>query len=55
LTTPVPDSVPSETAASAPDGTVTVTTGERYDLNDAAQAQRDLEGRRTHGSTVLTP
>ncbi|MET0450641.1 MAG: quinone oxidoreductase [Mycobacterium sp.] len=37
------------------DGTVTVTTGERYDLANAAQAHRDLEGRRTHGSTVLTP
>jgi len=35
-------------------GVVTVTTGERYDLADAAQAHRDLEGRRTHGSTVLT-
>jgi NADPH2:quinone reductase len=36
-------------------GVVTVTTGQRYDLKDAAQAHRDLEGRRTHGSTVLTP
>lgn len=36
-------------------GTVTVTTGEQYDLRDAAQAHRDLEGRRTTGSTVLTP
>jgi NADPH:quinone reductase len=35
-------------------GVVTVTTGEQYDLKDAAQAQRDLEGRKTHGSTVLT-
>ncbi len=35
-------------------GTVAVTTGERYHLKDAAQAHRDLEGRRTHGSTVLT-
>jgi len=35
--------------------TVTVTTGERYDLRDAAQAHRDLEDRRTTGSTVLTP
>jgi NADPH2:quinone reductase len=32
----------------------TITTGERYDLKDAAQAHRDLEGRKTHGSTVLT-
>jgi NADPH:quinone reductase len=35
-------------------GTVSVTTGERYHLKDAAQAHRDLEGRRTHGSTILT-
>jgi NADPH2:quinone reductase len=36
-------------------GTITVTVGERYALKDAAQAHRDLEGRKTHGSTVLTP
>ena len=36
-------------------GAITVTAGERYGLKDAAQAHRDLEGRRTHGSTVLTP
>jgi len=36
-------------------GTVVVTVGERYALKDAAQAHRDLEGRKTHGSTVLTP
>jgi len=36
-------------------GTIAVTTGERYRLRDAAQAHRDLEGRRTHGSTVLIP
>ncbi len=36
-------------------GTVSVTTGEQYHLKDAAQAHRDLEGRRTHGSTLLTP
>jgi len=36
-------------------GTIAVTTGERYRLHDAAQAHRDLEGRRTHGSTVLIP
>jgi NADPH2:quinone reductase len=33
---------------------VKVTTGDRYHLKDAAQAHRDLEGRRTRGSTVLT-
>lgn len=36
-------------------GTVKITTGERYHLDDAAAAHRDLEGRRTHGSTVLIP
>jgi NADPH2:quinone reductase len=36
-------------------GRITVTVGERYPLKDAAQAHRDLEGRKTHGSTVLTP
>ena len=29
-------------------------TGDQYDLKDASQAHRDLEGRKTHGSTVLT-
>jgi NADPH:quinone reductase len=36
-------------------GTIVVTTGDRYRLQDAAQAHRDLEGRKTHGSTVLIP
>jgi NADPH2:quinone reductase len=36
-------------------GTIAVTTGDRYRLLDAAQAHRDLEGRKTHGSTVLIP
>ena len=36
-------------------GKVTVTIGQRYALEDAAQAHRDLEGRRTSGSTVLLP
>jgi NADPH:quinone reductase len=36
-------------------GTITITTGDRYTLRDAAQAHRDLEGRKTHGSTVLIP
>jgi NADPH:quinone reductase-like Zn-dependent oxidoreductase len=36
-------------------GTMTVTTGDRYPLRNAAQAHRDLEGRKTHGSTVLIP
>jgi NADPH2:quinone reductase len=36
-------------------GTITVTVGERYRLADAAQAHRDLEGRKTVGSIVLVP
>lgn len=36
-------------------GTVTVTTGTTYPLAEAARAHRDLEGRKTHGSTVLIP
>jgi NADPH:quinone reductase len=34
---------------------VAVTIGQRYALEDAAQAHADLEGRRTTGSTVLVP
>lgn len=36
-------------------GTVTITIGAKYSLTDASQAHRDLEGRRTHGSTILIP
>jgi NADPH:quinone reductase len=36
-------------------GTISITTGDTYRLHDAAQAHRDLEGRKTHGSTVLVP
>jgi NADPH:quinone reductase len=36
-------------------GRIAVTVGERYPLKDAEQAHRDLEGRKTHGSTILTP
>lgn len=36
-------------------GKVEVTIGQRYGLEDAAQAHRDLEGRKTSGSTVLLP
>jgi NADPH2:quinone reductase len=36
-------------------GVISVTIGERYPLRDSAQAHRDLEARRTHGSTILTP
>lgn len=37
------------------DGTVTVPVNQRYALRDAAEAHRDLEARRTTGSTVLLP
>jgi NADPH:quinone reductase len=36
-------------------GTITVTVSARYPLGDAAQAHRDLQGRKTVGSVVLTP
>jgi NADPH:quinone reductase len=37
------------------DGTITVTVSGRYLLEDAAQAHRDLQDRKTVGSVVLTP
>ena len=37
------------------DGTLKVTIAQRYALADAAQAHRDLEARRTTGSTLLLP
>ncbi|OBK27246.1 quinone oxidoreductase family protein [Mycobacterium asiaticum] len=37
------------------DGTVDVAIGQRYPLADAARAHRDLESRRTYGSTLLIP
>jgi NADPH2:quinone reductase len=36
-------------------GTISVTVSERYRLADAEQAHRDLQGRKTVGSVVLTP
>lgn len=36
-------------------GVVTVTISERYQLQDAAQAHSDLQGRKTVGSVVLVP
>ena len=36
-------------------GTITVTVSERYRLEDAEQAHRDLQGRKTMGSVVLVP
>jgi NADPH2:quinone reductase len=37
------------------EGTITVTISERYRLEDAEQAHRDLQGRKTVGSVVLVP
>jgi len=37
------------------EGAVTVSVNQRYALKDAVQAHRDLEGRKTTGSTVLLP
>ena len=37
------------------DGSLTVAVGHSYPLADAAQAHRDLQGRQTVGSIVLTP
>jgi NADPH2:quinone reductase len=37
------------------DGAVKIEINQTYQLRDAAQAHRDLEGRRTTGSTVLLP
>jgi NADPH2:quinone reductase len=34
---------------------VRIRVGQRYALADAAQAHRDLEARKTTGSTVLVP
>ena len=36
-------------------GVVRIEIGQTYPLQDVAQAHRDLEGRRTVGSTVLIP
>lgn len=36
-------------------GAVEVVINQRYDLKDVAQAHRDLEGRKTTGTTVLVP
>jgi NADPH:quinone reductase len=37
------------------EGTINVTVSERYRLQDAEQAHRDLQGRKTVGSVVLVP
>lgn len=36
-------------------GAATIRIGQQYALKDAAQAQRDLEARKTTGSTILLP
>ena len=36
-------------------GAVQIEIGQSYPLADAAQAHRDLESRRTTGSTILVP
>jgi len=36
-------------------GVVKINVNQRYPLKDAAQAHRDLEARKTTGSTVLVP
>jgi NADPH2:quinone reductase len=36
-------------------GSIAVTVSRRYPLVDAAQAHRDLQGRKTFGSVVLVP
>ena len=36
-------------------GVVKIQVNQTYPLKDAAQAHRDLEGRKTTGSTVLIP
>jgi NADPH2:quinone reductase len=44
-----------EVFAAAADGSLKVRIGARYPLAEAAQAHRDLEGRRTTGKVVLVP
>ena len=36
-------------------GAVKINVNQRYALKDAAQAHRDLEARKTTGSTILIP
>jgi len=45
----------SELFAALGNGTVKVTVNQRYPLRDAATAHRDLEARKTSGSTILVP
>jgi NADPH:quinone reductase len=54
-TRPALDAAARELFAAVKSRAVRVRIGQRYALTDAAQAHRDLEGRRTTGSTVLVP
>lgn len=45
----------ARTFAMLASGALTITIGQRHALGDAAQAHRDLEARRTIGSTILLP
>jgi len=54
-TRPALDAAARELFAAVKSRAVRVRIGQRYPLTDAAQAHRDLEGRRTTGSTVLVP
>jgi NADPH:quinone reductase len=49
------DAAARELFAAVKSKAVRVRIGQRYALADAAQAHRDLEGRRTTGATVLVP
>lgn len=54
-TRPALDAAARELFAAVKSRAVRVVIGQRYALTDAWQAHRDLEGRRTTGSTVLVP
>lgn len=54
-TRPALDAAARELFAAVKSRAVRVRIGQRYALVDAAEAHRDLEGRRTTGSTVLVP
>jgi NADPH2:quinone reductase len=54
-TRPALDAAARELFAAVKSRTVRVRIGQRYALTDAAEAHRDLEGRRTTGSTILVP
>jgi NADPH2:quinone reductase len=44
-----------ELFAAVLDSTVKIDINQRYQLRDAAQAHRDLESRKTTGSSILLP